>query len=302
MSAETPQYRARSFGLLWQSDIEIEHFESALASEESADVVVCETAHLIERDPVHQINRGLVYTDGIRFDWNGVVTFDVFDGNRIEYLPGANWTGVLPWPFYSTITALLLAWRGLLPFHGCAISIEGQGVLICGVSGAGKSSLTAALIAEGAQFISDDLSVVVPDKDGSGWNLVLGRPGIRLFPSVGRWFFGDAITPLPNDPRDKVIATPASNANESPIPLRHILFLGGPEKPLSAIDRFTLLRKNLFRPNWLGKLPGISAIRVAVRDISASAIVSVEPVIGETDELALRARATAIIDRVRSAG
>ena len=56
------------------------------------------------------------------------------------------------------------------------------------------------------------------------------------------------------------------------------------------------------KPNWLGKLPGIAAIRVAVRDTSASAHVSIEPVIGETDELALRARAAAIIGEVRSAG
>ena len=302
MSIKARQYRAQSFGLLWQSDIEIEHFASATFSDERADIVVCETKALTARVALERINRGLVYADGFRFEWNDVVTFDVFDGNRIGYLPGPNWSGVLPWPFYSTITALLLAWRGSIPYHGCAVSIEGKGVLICGASGAGKSSLTAALIAEGAQFISDDLSVVVPDNNGKGWSLVLGRPGIRLFPSVGRWFFGDAIAPLPNDPRDKVIATPFSYANDSLIPLRQIIFLGGPLKPLSAIDRFMLLRKNLFRPNWLSKLPGIAAIRVAVRDISASANVSVEPVIGETDELALRARAAAIIDQVRAAG
>ena len=302
MSAEQRQYWARSFGLLWQSDIEIEHFTSAIFGDQRADIFVCEALRLKERNPIERINRGFVYADGFRFDWNGIATFDMFDGNRIEYLPGPKWAGVLPWPFYSTVTALLLAWRGQLPFHGCAVSIDGQGVLICGESGAGKSSLTSALVAEGAQFISDDLSVVVPDKDENGWSRVLGRPGIRLFRSVGRWFFGNEPMPLPNDPRGKVIAAPAINLNGSLVPLRQIIFLGGPEKPLSAIDRFTLLRKNLFRPNWLGKLHGIAAIRVAVRDISASVDVSVEPVIGETDELALRARATAIIDRVRSAG
>ena len=301
MNIHARQYRARSFGLLWQSDIEMEHFESAIVSDESADIVVCEAPLLAERDPIQRINRGFVYADGFRFEWNGVATFDVFDGNRIEYYRGPNWTGVLPWPFYSTVAALLLAWRGQLPFHGCAVSIDGKGVLICGDSGAGKSSLTAALIAKGAQFISDDLSVVAPDKDGNGWSIDMGRPGIRLFPSVGHWFFGDDTTPLPDDPRGKVIAVPATNLNDGPVPLRQIIFLGGPEKPLSAIDRFTLLRKNLFRPNWLGKLPSISTIRVAVRDISASANVSVETVIGETDELALRVRAAAIIGQVRAA-
>ncbi len=302
MSLEPRQYWARSFGLLWQSDIELKHFASAGFAEERADIIVCKTAHLTERNPIERINRGFIYADGFRFEWNGIAIFDVFDGNRIEYYRGPKWDGTLPWPFYSTVSALLLAWRGLLPFHGCAVSIDSKGVLICGVSGAGKSSLTAALSAEGAQFMSDDLSVVVPDKDKNGWNLILGRPGIRLFPSVGRWFFGNDTLPLPNDPRVKVIAAPFSSPEDRPVPLRQIIFLGGPAKPLSAIDRFTLLRKNLFRPNWLGKLPGIASIRVAVRDISASANVSVEPVIGETDEQALRARAGAIIDRVRSAG
>ena len=300
MNINARQYRARSFGLLWQSDIEIEHFQSAIGGDESADVVMYKTSRLQERNPTERINRGFVYTDGFRFDWNGIVTFDMFDGNRIGYFPGPKWGGVLPWPFYSTVTALLLAWRGQLPFHGCAVSVDGQGLVICGESGAGKSSLTAALVAKGAQFLSDDLSVVVPDKDKSGWCVVTGRPGIRLFPSVGCWFFGDDPIPLPNDPRGKVIAVPAINVNDSPVPLRQIIFLGGPEQSLSAIDQFMLLRKNLFRPKWLGKLPGIAATRVAVRDISASANVSVEPVIGETDELALRARAAAIIDRVRS--
>jgi HPr Serine kinase C-terminal domain len=302
MSAEPRQYWARSFGLLWQSDIKIEHFADANLGFENADIILRETTVLTERNPVHRINRGLVYPDGFRFEWNDIATFDMTGGNRIEYYPGPQWTGVLPWPFYSTVAALLLAWRGSLPFHGSAVSIGDHGVLICGASGAGKSSLTAALVAEGARFLSDDLSVAVPAQDRVGWNLVIGRPDIRLFPTVGRWFFGDDITLLPNDPRDKVLATPAISPNESSVPLRQIIFLGGPEKPLSAIDRFMLLRKNLFRPNWLGKLPGIAAIRVAVRDISASAQVSAEPVIGETDELALRARAGAIIDGVRSAG
>ena len=301
MSIDARQYRARSFGLLWQSDIELEHFESAIVGDESADVVVYETPRLAERDPIQRINRGFVYTDGFRFDWNGIVTFDMFDGDRIEYCPGAKWTGMLPWPFYSTVVALLLAWRGQLPFHGCAVSIEGNGVLICGESGAGKSSLTAALVAEGAGFISDDLSLVVPDKDENSWSIVKGRPSIRLFPSVGRWFFGDGTLPLPDDPRDKVIATPVNTIDDSTVPLHQIIFLGGPEKPLTAIDRFILLRKNLFRPNWLGKLPRIAAIRIAVRDISASAKANVEPVIGETNEFALRARAAAIIDLVRAA-
>jgi hypothetical protein len=300
MSAVSPPHWSRCFGLLWQSDIKIEHFLDANSGEKAVDVAVYATTNLTARNPIHRINRGIVYTDGFRFKWDDTVTFDMFDGNRIEYCPGPKWTGVLPWPFHSTVAALLLAWRGSLPFHGSAVSIDGHGVMICGVSGAGKSSLTAALVAEGAHFISDDLSVVVADEDRSSWNLVRGRPGIRLFPTVGRWFFGDSPRPLSNDPRGKVIAVPAIGTDENPVPLCHVIFLGAAIRSMSAIDQYFLLQKNLFRPNWLSKLPDFVAMRIAVRDISTSAYISVEPVIGETDEQTLRQRATAIIALVRS--
>lgn len=300
MSAESRQYRARSFGLLWQSDIKLGHFSDTVSGDKSVDVIVRETTALTKRSPIHGINRGFVYTDGFRFEWDDVVTFDIFDGNLIEYCRGPRWTGSLPWPFYSTVAALLLAWRGGIPLHGSAVAIEGQGVLICGVSGAGKSSLVAALTAEGAQFVSDDLSVVVPGKDQIGWQLVSGRPGIRLYPMVAGWFFGGDSQALPNDPRDKVVAVPANHIMTTHVPLNHVIFLGVPGKPMSEIDRFSWLRRNLFRPNWLAKLPRIAAIRVAVRDISASTQICIEPVIGETDEVKLRQRAIAIIDSVRS--
>ena len=59
MSAVLGHYWAKSFDLCWQSDIEMEHFESADVGDESADVVVYEAPHLKERNPTERINRGL---------------------------------------------------------------------------------------------------------------------------------------------------------------------------------------------------------------------------------------------------
>ena len=157
-------------------------------------------------------------------------------------------------------------------------------------------------MAEGALFISDDLSVVVPDKHSGRWSLVTGRPGIRLYPTLGHWFFGDSPVALADDPRAKVIATPTHYTGELLCPLRHVVFLDGTADPKTEIEKFSQLRKNLFRPNWLAKLPTNTALKVAVRDISASAPITIEPIIGETNERALRNRATAIIETVRSSG
>jgi HPr Serine kinase C-terminal domain len=300
MIAVSPEYSARAFGLIWHSDIDTPYFRTADINDIPPDVVILRTAQLKERRVVHSINRGFVYADGFRFEWNDIATFDVFDGDRVEYLPGPEWVGTLPWPFYSTVAALLLAWRGAIPFHGCAVAIDGQGLLICGESGAGKSSLTSALVAMGARFLSDDLSVIVPDADGPGWTLTTGRPGIRLFPSTGKWFFGNATQAVVDDHRDKVIAVPAESGEGDTFPVRQIIFLGQSQDALTAIDRFILLRKNLFRPKWLAKLPNSAATRVAVRDVSASTMVRIEPPVGETSEHQLRQRAIAIIDTMRS--
>ena len=44
--------------------------------------------------------------------------------------------------------------------HASCVSINGNGVLICGSSGSGKSSLAINLIALGAELVADDRTIV----------------------------------------------------------------------------------------------------------------------------------------------
>src|SRR5579872_1111225 len=44
-----------------------------------------------------------------------------------------------------------------LQVHGTAVAIEGQGVLLRGPAGSGKSSLALRLMADGAVLVADDL-------------------------------------------------------------------------------------------------------------------------------------------------
>ena len=59
--------------------------------------------------------------------------------------------------------------------HGTAISIAGEGVLIIGVSGSGKSDLALRLIDRGAILISDDRVLV---------QIVDGEPFLRTAPNI----------------------------------------------------------------------------------------------------------------------
>lgn len=57
-------------------------------------------------------------------------------------------------------------------FRGNAVALDGKGLLILGAPGAGKSSLSLALMAHGAQLISDDGVWAAPTATGP----VLRRP------------------------------------------------------------------------------------------------------------------------------
>lgn len=45
---------------------------------------------------------------------------------------------------------------GMTLIHGAGVGIQGQGVILAGLSGAGKSSLAAACLMSGMQYVSDD--------------------------------------------------------------------------------------------------------------------------------------------------
>lgn len=60
----------------------------------------------------------------------------------------------------GTVMGALLHQRGILPLHGSAVCKNASTLLILGRSGAGKSSLAAALSRDGWKLQSDDISAV----------------------------------------------------------------------------------------------------------------------------------------------
>jgi hypothetical protein len=94
---------------------------------------------------------------------------------RYHFLEGTAW--------------LLLQALYLTPIHGACVELDGHGVLLCGDSGAGKSSLSYACARHGWKFLSDDSSCLV--RKGSG-RIVVGNPyqmrfresAVELFPEL----------------------------------------------------------------------------------------------------------------------
>jgi|GEM_PF-4871530 len=86
-------------------------------------------------------------------------------------------------PRYNLVQTIYAAGRTLLHaalgtagpvrvVHGGAVSVGGNGVLLLGEKGAGKTTLTTALLAEGADYIASDRAFLRPDGGSlaiAGW-------------------------------------------------------------------------------------------------------------------------------------
>ena len=233
-------YHAQAFGLRWAADTPLPLFSPAPEDERIADVTVERLPALPPRGGGEPVNSGELFADGIRFALDGA-EYDMVDGKHIAWA-GPGETAGPPVALYSTVTALLLAWRGGVPLHGSAVEVDGRAILICGEAGAGKSTLAAALTAHGGRLISDDLSLLAPCAAGETPMLRPGRSAIRL------------VDPLADDPLDKRLVQPVMTAQHE-VPLTTLLLLRSRPIAPGTPDRVAALRRQLFRPTWMKRMP-----------------------------------------------
>jgi hypothetical protein len=92
----------------------------------------------------------------------------------------------LRYHFLEAIALTMLASSYVMPLHAACVEFAGHGVLLCGNSGAGKSSLAYACARAGWKYISDDASYLV--RDGRGRLVVGNSQLVRLRPSAAELF------------------------------------------------------------------------------------------------------------------
>jgi hypothetical protein len=257
---KSSQYRSVAFGFRWESDIPLSLFEQEAANDLPADIVVRRArANDRSRDVLIGIDNAELCSDGVRFRVGREVMFDVIGSDLIEWSPGAAWAGKLPAIFFGTITAILLAWRGCVPIHGSTVEINGEAILICGASGAGKSTMSAGMIALGAKFISDDLSVIrFPESPDAGM-MFLGRPGLRLFPQIAEYFKEacntENIAAVVNA-GEKSIVFPPHELSLKAIPLKLVIMLVSSSGSIEPTHKAAFLQGQLYHPKWMANIPG----------------------------------------------
>lgn len=250
-------FSAYAYGCSWYSDLPLHAFQEAPPQPGEAEIDV-------ERrpwpPPERAVQRRGRHTwkaaDGFRFiDADGPV-FDTFGGRRVIAYTGPEWNGKLPHLFYGTLTAFLLASRGLLPFHGTAVEWNGRGYLICGPSGAGKSSLAAALLLRDARLISDDLSVLHCDRAGGCPLLFAGRRHVRLYPATAEYLVESGAMLATGSHDGKLTVFPPLLEAQHPVPLYKIVLLGTDSPAPDATSKLETFTAQLFRPKSMHRLPG----------------------------------------------
>jgi hypothetical protein len=180
------------------------------------------------------------------------------EGREVTYelAEGANESAL---PLFLTGSALgaLLHQRGEYVLHASAVAVDGGAVVFCGQSGAGKSSLVAALCAAGFPLVSDDVCrihfgrgepAVIPD----GRRLKLWRDTISHL----------GLAPLRRGQIrpgiDKYWVDPPTPAAGGPLPLRAVYFLQ-PGESLSLhrqplVNAVEHLRSYAYRPRLVKAL------------------------------------------------
>ncbi|HLJ78277.1 MAG TPA: hypothetical protein VKT75_12725 [Acidobacteriaceae bacterium] len=113
--------------------------------------------------------------------------------------------------FLEGAAGVHIATRHSTPIHAGCVTLNGRGVLLCGDSGAGKSSLSFACARAGWGYVSDDASFLL-----HGRSIVGNCHQVRLRPTAGDLF--PEIDGLPLTPR----AEGKPSIEVSTIPLQHI--------------------------------------------------------------------------------
>lgn len=98
----------------------------------------------------------------------------------------------LRWYFVESQAYLMLCQRQIVLLHAGFVARNGSGVMLCGASAAGKSTLAYACARSGWTFLSDDTTALLTDSPGL---LALGRPRqVRFrpdaplhFPEIEQW-------------------------------------------------------------------------------------------------------------------
>jgi hypothetical protein len=225
----------------------------------------------------------------------GVGSFYACNGKDVEYAPSEDATQASVELYLNgSVYGAILHQRNILPIHGSSFIWNGKGIMLCGESGAGKSSLTAAFCMAGAQFLTDDVTPIV---------IIAGKPEILpLSDRIKLW--DDSLQQLN---QEKSCLTPITFVGEKyyfpmekglhqSYPLYRIFIIEPAAVDtietyfLKGVESFAALRNEVYRWEYLSAMPDtetryLEKLLIISRDVLVMRVrrpagISIEEMIG----------------------
>ncbi|NTW33695.1 MAG: hypothetical protein HGB12_13925 [Bacteroidetes bacterium] len=189
-----------------------------------------------------------------------VASYRVRNGNQVDIHPykDADVSSVNLFLNGSVLGAILHQ-QCLLPFHGSSFEYKGKGIIICGHSGTGKSSVTAAFCQNGGRFINDDITPV--RNSASATTIIPIKTRIKL------WDDSLCKLKIENDNFDKIrpaldkFYLPTQETFRAEQHLDHIFVLCKHQtnefvaNELSGMEKYNILRNQIYRKVYLKGMP-----------------------------------------------
>jgi hypothetical protein len=167
---EKLKYKYRVYGLVIESEIimnELIAIDNKNIKE--ADVIISYgiTPKEIDRATIKKSTLQLSSRE-VYFYVKGIAHYYVGNGNTIIIEPDSN-SNINDIKLYilGGCLGMILTQRKTVGIHGSTVVLSGKGIIICGHTGAGKSSLATALRKAGYPFLSDDISALGVDIGGN---------------------------------------------------------------------------------------------------------------------------------------
>lgn len=231
------------------------------------DVDIEQVSEVMELDDPVLSNDWLQMTENeFRMIAAGVGTFYAANGKSIRFYPEPGTTNESIELFMNgSVFGAILHQRGIMPLHGSSFIYKESGIMLCGNSGAGKSSLTSAMCLSGnATFLTDDVTpilfsdgipAVLPKSDrvklweDSLEQLSENREGLRrIRPQDNKYYLSiDKPATRPHPLHQVAIITVDEEATRPLV------------RQMTGAEAFSILQKEIYRLFYLQALPNQKA-------------------------------------------
>jgi hypothetical protein len=191
---------------------------------------------------------------------SGVGDFYACYGNEVEFsLVKGTSKAVIELYLNGSVYGAILHQRMIMPLHASSFVFKNQGVILCGESGVGKSSLTTAFCQNGAQFLTDDVTPIV-FKDGIPYIQALSDR-IKLWDNTLEQLKleKDGLEIIEQDPGKFYYPYISEKFNAFTLDILFVIEIYEKRKvefkELKGADKFAALRNEIYRWEYLIAMP-----------------------------------------------